>query len=244
MIIPAIDLIEGAVVRLKKGDFNEKTVFKLSPLSRIEEAARDGAQLMHIVDLDGARDPKLRQLSLIESLVRSSPIPIQTGGGIRSADEVAALLDRGVARVVVGSVAVKDPSLVKTWFKRFGPEHLTLALDVKLVDGVPRVATHGWQELSSRSVYELLDLYKEVGLEHVLVTDIDRDGMLKGPNVGLYRTLHAYAPALDFIASGGMSSLEDVTAIARSGARSVVLGRALLEGRFTVKEAITCWQNA
>ena len=152
MIIPAIDLIEGQVVRLKQGDFKEKTVFNYSPLDRIQDAASQGAKLMHLVDLDGAKDPKKRQLKLFASLVEKSPIPIQTGGGIREESEVKALLDLGVSRVVVGSIAVKNPTLVKSWFEKYGAEHLTLALDVKVVDHVPYVAVHGWQELSKLSI--------------------------------------------------------------------------------------------
>lgn len=244
MIIPAIDLIEGQVVRLKQGDFKEKTVFNYSPLDRIQDAASQGAKLMHLVDLDGAKDPKKRQLKLFASLVEKSPIPIQTGGGIREESEVKALLDLGVSRVVVGSIAVKNPTLVKSWFEKYGAEHLTLALDVKVVDHVPYVAVHGWQELSKLSIETLIKEYQSVGLKHVLVTDIAKDGMMQGPNIKLYEYLAQKFPDLDFIASGGMSSLEDVKAIAKSGARSVVLGRALLEGKFSVKEAISCWQNA
>lgn len=244
MIIPAIDLIEGQVVRLKQGDFKEKTIFNYSPLDRIKEAAFEGAKLMHVVDLDGAKDPQKRQLKLIASLVENSPIPIQTGGGIREESEVRALLDLGVSRIVVGSIAVKDPNLVKSWFEKYGANHLTLALDVKVINNVPYVAVHGWQELSKLSIESLIKEYQSVNLKHVLVTDIAKDGMMQGPNVKLYEYLAKKFPELDFIASGGMSSLEDVKAIAQSGARSVVLGRALLEGKFTVKEAISCWQNA
>lgn len=244
MIIPAIDLIDGQVVRLKKGDFNEQTTFSYDPLERIQQAYEEGAKLMHIVDLDGAKDPHKRQLKLIGELVKKSPLPIQTGGGIRSEDDVKSLLELGVEHVVIGSTAVKNPSLVKTWLKTYGAERLTLAFDVKLVDGTPYAAVHGWQEISEVSVFALLEDFADAGIKHVLVTDIDKDGMMQGPNVALYKTLHEFAPDLDFIASGGMSTLDDVKAIARSGAGSVVLGRALLEGKFSVKEAVACWQSA
>ncbi len=244
MIIPAIDLIKGEVVRLVQGDFNQKTMFSVDPLEKIREAAEQGATFMHIVDLDGARNPDERQLELIRTLVRSSPIPMEVGGGIREEIEVEALLNYGVERVVIGSAAVKNSEDVHNWFNRFGAEHITLALDVQMQDGLPYVATNGWTEISLLTLDELISTYADVGLKHVLITDISRDGMMGGPNVELYTELATHYPKLKIIASGGISSLEDITAVARSGVDSVVLGRALLEGRFSVEEAIACWQNA
>lgn len=244
MIIPAIDLIEGQVVRLQKGDFAKKTVFEGSALEKITQAASQGARLMHIVDLDGAKNPQKRQLDLIASLIEKSPIPIQTGGGIREEDEVSQLLSLGVSRVVAGSVLVKNQDLTRQWLKKFGPEHITLALDVRIINGIAKVAVHGWQELSDFTLEDLLDQYVTYGLRHVLITDIDRDGMMQGPNIKLYQSIAASYPHLDIIASGGMSSLDDVRAVAKTGAGAVVLGRALLEGRFTVREAVSCWQSA
>ncbi|MBP5243515.1 MAG: 1-(5-phosphoribosyl)-5-((5-phosphoribosylamino)methylideneamino)imidazole-4-carboxamide isomerase, partial [Succinivibrio sp.] len=141
MIIPALDLSGGHVVRLKQGDFAQKTIFDVDPIKRIYDAANQGAELIHIVDLDGAKDPVLRQRALISKIVKASPVPIQTGGGIRSEFDIRNLLDLGVERVVVGSVAVKQPHLVRGWLKLFGAEHFTLALDVRLTDNVPYVAT-------------------------------------------------------------------------------------------------------
>lgn len=244
MIIPAIDLIDGKVVRLKQGDYGQKTEFAFDPLERIKEAAAGGAPLMHIVDLDGAKDPKKRQLRLIADLVKQSPIPIQTGGGIRSAEDVQALRDLGVERVVIGSSAVKDPAFGAAMLKEHGSEHITMALDVRVIDGMPMVATHGWLENSDKTLYSLIDYFLPCGLRHVLITDISKDGMLQGTNTALYHKVHERYPGLDIIASGGISSLEDIKAAFAAGAGSVILGRALLEGRFTVKEAYKCWQNA
>lgn len=244
MIIPAIDLQGGQVVRLKQGDFNQKTVFNFDPTSRILQAANQGAQMAHIVDLDGAKNPAKRQRAAIGRIVKASPIPIQTGGGIRSASDVKNLLNSGVERVVIGSVAVKEPELVRGWMRRFGSEHITLAFDVRIIDGTAYVATHGWLQTSNLKLETAVSRYLSSGLEHVLVTDISKDGMMKGANTDLYAKLAAQFPELDIIASGGISSLDDIKAVAQSGATSVVLGRSLLEGRFTVKEAIKCWQNA
>ncbi len=244
MIIPALDLSGGHVVRLKQGDFAQKTIFSVDPVKRILEAANQGAQLIHIVDLDGAKDPVLRQRALISKIVKASPLPIQTGGGIRSAFDIKNLLNLGVERVVVGSVAVKHPELVRGWLKTFGPEHFTLALDVRLIDGTAYVATHGWLKTSKTTLDQVLKNYLPFHVKHILVTDISKDGMMQGANNSLYAKLSAKYPELDIIASGGISSLEDIKNVARAGAKSVVLGRSLLEGRFTVEEALKCWQNA
>lgn len=244
MIIPALDLSGGHVVRLKQGDFAQKTVFNVDPIKRIFDAANQGAELIHIVDLDGAKDPIYRQRALISKIVKASPLPIQTGGGIRSAFDIENLLNLGVEKVVVGSVAVKHPELVRGWLNYFGPEHFTLALDVRLNAGVPYVATHGWLKTSNTTLDQILRHYLPYHIEHVLVTDISRDGMMKGANNNLYAQLYKKYPDLDIIASGGISSLADIEAVAKAGAHSVVLGRSLLEGKFSVEEAVKCWQNA
>lgn len=244
MIIPALDLSGGHVVRLKQGDFAQKTVFNVDPIKRIFDAANQGAELIHIVDLDGAKDPIYRQRAMISKIVKASPLPIQTGGGIRSSFDIENLLNLGVERVVVGSVAVKHPELVRGWLNLYGPEHFTLALDVRLVEGVPYVATHGWLKTSNTTLDQVLRHYLPYHIKHVLVTDISKDGMMQGANNALYTQLYKKYPDLDIIASGGISSLQDITNVAQAGARSVVLGRSLLEGRFTVEEAVKCWQNA
>ena len=244
MIIPALDLLGGGVVRLKKGDYAQTTHFDVDPVKKILDAANQGAELIHIVDLEGARDPMRRQRALIAQIVKSSPLPIQTGGGIRSDFDVQNLLSLGVARVVVGSVAVHAPEIVRGWLRRFGSERFVLALDVNLRDGVPYVATHGWLKDSGITLDSVLSGFITYGIEHILVTDISRDGMLQGANTDLYAALSERYPALDIIASGGISCLEDIKRVARAGATSCVLGRALLEGRFSVEEAVECWPNA
>lgn len=246
MIIPAIDLLDGRVVRLRQGDYSESRDYGDEALERLCTYAREGATRLHLVDLSGARDPAARQDGLIGRIVRALPAgtQLQTGGGIRSRGDVKALLDAGVSGVVVGSLAVRDPDEVRQWFRSFGPERLVLAPDVRVGgDGVARVALSGWRETSGLAVEDFIRLYLPSGLRHVLCTDISRDGMLSGPSTALYARLAREFPEIRLQASGGISSLEDIAAAESAGAAGVIVGRALLEGRFTLKEAIRCRQK-
>ncbi|EMH4148459.1 1-(5-phosphoribosyl)-5-[(5-phosphoribosylamino)methylideneamino]imidazole-4-carboxamide isomerase [Providencia stuartii] len=245
MIIPALDLIDGNVVRLHQGDYAKQTAYGNDPLPRLQQYEQEGAKLLHLVDLTGAKDPQKRQISLLKKLLAGVCVPVQVGGGIRTEEDVKALLDAGATRVVIGSTAVKQPELVKTWFERYGGEAIVLALDVLInQQGVKEIAISGWQENSNLSLEQAIEMYQPYGLKHVLCTDISKDGTLAGSNVNLYREISQKYPDIAFQASGGIGSLADIAAIPSSGAAGVIVGRALLEGKFTVAEAIACWQNA
>ncbi|AIN65206.1 TPA: 1-(5-phosphoribosyl)-5-[(5-phosphoribosylamino)methylideneamino]imidazole-4-carboxamide isomerase [Providencia stuartii] len=245
MIIPALDLIDGNVVRLHQGDYAKQTAYGNDPLPRLQQYEQEGAKLLHLVDLTGAKDPQKRQISLLKKLLAGVCVPVQVGGGIRTEEDVKALLDAGATRVVIGSTAVKQPELVKTWFERYGGEAIVLALDVRInQQGVKEIAISGWQENSNLSLEQAIEMYQPYGLKHVLCTDISKDGTLAGSNVNLYREISQKYPDIAFQASGGIGSLADIAAIPSSGAAGVIVGRALLEGKFTVAEAIACWQNA
>ncbi|MBF4661016.1 1-(5-phosphoribosyl)-5-[(5-phosphoribosylamino)methylideneamino]imidazole-4-carboxamide isomerase [Cronobacter malonaticus] len=244
MIIPALDLIDGTVVRLHQGDYGQQRDYGRDPLPRLQDYEAQGAQLLHLVDLTGAKDPAKRQIALIQKLVAGVNVPVQVGGGVRSEDDVAALLDAGVARVVVGSTAVKAPQDVQRWFQRFGADALVLALDVRIDDaGNKQVAVSGWQENSGVTLETLVESYIPAGLKHVLCTDISRDGTLSGSNVALYDEVCARYPQVAVQSSGGIGDLADIRALRGSGVGGVIVGRALLEGKFNVTEAIQCWQN-
>lgn len=244
MIIPAIDLIDGCVVRLHQGDYGARRDYGEDPLARLQRYQASGAQLLHIVDLTGAKDPKARQIPLLRELLGSLSIPVQTGGGIRSADDVRSLLDAGAARVVVGSAAVKRTDEVAGWMKTFGADKLVLALDVRINQaGNAEVAVSGWQENSGVLMDDLIRAFEPAGLRYVLTTDISKDGTLAGPNTALYAKLAQTFPNIDFQASGGIGSLDDIRAVSHTGAAGVIVGRALLEGKFTLEEAIECWPN-
>ncbi|MFQ0991265.1 1-(5-phosphoribosyl)-5-[(5-phosphoribosylamino)methylideneamino]imidazole-4-carboxamide isomerase [Gilliamella apicola] len=244
MIIPALDLIDGTVVRLHQGDYDQKRDYGSDPLLRLQEYQRQGAKLLHLVDLTGAKDPKARQITLIQMLIKGVQVPVQIGGGIRTQDDVEALLAAGAARVVIGSTAIKQPEIVKQWFSKYGSEALVLALDVRITaDGNKYVAIHGWQEDSNQTLEQVIDDYLPHGLKHVLCTDISKDGTLSGSNVRLYREISQKYPQIAFQASGGIGQLDDVKALKDSGVAGVIVGRALLEGKFNVQEAISCWQK-
>lgn len=238
LIYPAIDLRGGECVRLLHGRFDTVTRYDADPHARLAAFAEAGAAWVHVVDLDGAQAREPRQHALIGDLASRSEVRIQAGGGVRTADDVQRLLDAGTAAVVVGSAAVRDPDTVIGWLERFGPARLTLALDVRIEDGVPMVATDGWAAASSVSLWQALDRLAAGGPQRLLVTDISRDGALEGPNVALALEVKQRVPALDFQASGGVASLDDLRALRAAGADGAIVGRALYEGRFTLREAL------
>ena len=172
-------------------------------------------------------------------------MPVQIGGGIRTEEDVAALLDAGAARVVVGSTAIKSPEEVKRWFARWGAERIVLALDVRIgADGKKRVAVSGWQEDSEQTIEDVIRGFASAGLRHVLCTDISKDGTLAGSNVALYQEICTAFPEIAFQASGGIGGLNDIAPLPATGVAGVIVGRALLDGKMTLPEAIACWQNA
>ncbi|MEZ8096925.1 1-(5-phosphoribosyl)-5-[(5-phosphoribosylamino)methylideneamino]imidazole-4-carboxamide isomerase [Photobacterium swingsii] len=244
MIIPALDLINGQVVRLFQGDYGQVTEYKVDPIEQFDLYHQAGANWLHLVDLTGAKDTSARQLSLIRRLLASTPAKVQIGGGVRTEQDVADLLNAGAERVVIGSTAVKQPELVKGWIKKYGAEHIVLALDVNIDDaGNRHVAVSGWQEDSGVSIEALLDDFLTVGLQHVLCTDISRDGTLAGSNVELYVDLCAQYPQVNFQSSGGIGGLNDIAALKGSGVAGVIVGRALLDGKFSADDAFQCWAN-
>lgn len=245
MMIPAIDLIDGQVVRLYQGDYEQKTNYVYTAKERQDLYASAGATVMHFVDLDGAKDSTKRQLTLLKTLVNHDTMTIQVGGGVRCKEDVEQLLNVGADRVVIGSLAIKQPELVAEWIKEFGGEKIVLALDVKIDEkGNKTLPTHGWIKDSGVNLEDLLVHYTDAGLKHVLCTDISKDGTLSGSNVTMYTELCAQYPQLDWQASGGIGSLDDIKALIPTGVSGVILGRSLLEGKFTLEEAIACWPNA
>ncbi|RTE87619.1 MULTISPECIES: 1-(5-phosphoribosyl)-5-[(5-phosphoribosylamino)methylideneamino]imidazole-4-carboxamide isomerase [Gammaproteobacteria] len=245
MLIPALDLIQGQVVRLHQGDFEQQTTYHSDPVAVAKTYQQQGSEWIHLVDLDGAKNPEQRQLSLIERIALESGLNVQTGGGIRQESDLTGLFEAGVQRVVIGSLAVTQPELVATWMNKFGPDRIVLALDINIdSDGNKWLATHGWQKQSSTALEDCVRFFTQAGLKHVLCTDISKDGTLKGPNVELYKELKAQFPNITWQASGGVSSLDDLVALKRVNCDSAILGKALLTGQFNLQEALSCWRNA
>lgn len=235
-VIPAIDLLDGGVVRLFQGDFDRVTQYVRDPVELARRYAEAGARRLHVVDLDGARTGKPVNLPIIEQIARLD-IEVQTGGGIRDLEGLRRLIDVGVRRGVVGSVAVKRPEVVAEWIGALGPERIILAMDVRLDGaGEPELLTHGWIESSGRSLWPLVEHYLASGAREFLCTDIAKDGTLDGPNVALYRRCVERFPVAEFIASGGIGSAADLDALEATGVSRVVTGKALLDGRLTMEE--------
>ncbi len=233
IILPAVDLIGGKVVRLEQGRFDAVTTYATNPAEALGQFVEAGTEWAHVVDLDGARAGMPVQADLICRLAKSTPLSLQVAGGYRERDQLARVFDAGVARVVIGSLAVKNPEMVRGWIHDFGPDRITLSLDVRLVGGVPMVATSGWAEDSGQSLYDVAGEFP--GAYHLLVTDIGRDGMLQGPNFDLYDEIAQRLPSLRVQASGGVSSLADLERLRTDGA---IIGKALWEGRIALEEAL------
>ena len=233
IIYPAMDLKDGRVLRLRQGAFDDSTTYPHEPQSSLEAFADARADWAHIVDLDGARAGKPVQHELIASLARSTSLQFQVGGGFRTREQVARMLDAGVSRVVIGSLAVKQPELVQGWIEDFGPERLTLSLDVRVKDGVPLVAVSGWADTSATTLWDAAARYPSA--RHLLLTDIGRDGTLAGPNFELLDEAVERLPHLQIQASGGVSSLTDLQRLKSDGA---IVGKALWEGLISLEEAL------
>jgi len=232
LLIPSIDVRGGHCVRLFKGDFSAETIYANSPLEIAQNYASRGARWLHLVDLDGARDGELTNRSALTQMAGVAGLSVQVGGGVRQRATVDELLSLGVARVVVGSAAVEQPDEVAAWLRAYGPERVCLAFDVRLDStGLPQLQTRGWREATTVSLVEAVERFEQHGLQHVLCTDIDRDGALAGPNVELYRKCAARFPTISWQASGGVRDSADLQALHDAGAAAAISGKALLEGR-------------
>jgi phosphoribosylformimino-5-aminoimidazole carboxamide ribotide isomerase len=236
IIYPAMDLMGGQCVRLAQGRFDDVTSYMLDPAEAVLGFEEAGAEWAHVVDLDGAREGCPRQHGLIVDIALSVSLKLQVAGGFREPEHFTRVFDAGVDRVVVGSLAVKEPDKARDFLRRFGGERIALALDVKMEDGVPIVATGGWTERSGKSLWDVADLYPDA--KHLLVTDIGRDGMLQGPNSQLIAEVARRLPHLSVQASGGVSSLGDLRGLKAAGAAGAIVGKALWEQRIDLRQAI------
>lgn len=241
-LIPAIDLIDGEIVRLVKGEYESKQSYDFKPLEKLKEYERAGAKWLHLVDLSGAKEPNKRQFELIQSLALNLNANLQVGGGIRTKTEVKNLLESGVKRVVIGSLALTNPQLCVELLSEFGADKLCLALDIKPVKEDFYLALNAWQDTSKKKLFEVLELYAKEGLKHILCTDISKDGTLSGVNVELYKQIASNFSHIHTQASGGVAGLEDLEKL-KGLCGGIIVGKALLEGIFSVEEGIKCLTN-
>lgn len=237
-LYPAIDLKNGQCVRLKQGAFKEITVYSDKPEEIAAKWQSKGATYLHLVDLDGALAGHSVNEKVIKKIVDTLSIPIEIGGGIRSEEAIEAMLSLGVSRVIIGTKAAENPEFIRDMVNKFGQERIVAGIDAK--NGM--VAVEGWEKLSDLSASELVNRMKEYGIRHVVYTDIARDGMLSGPNVEYTKKL-TEETGLDIIASGGMSSMEDLRELYNAGVHGAIIGKALYENRIDLKEAIDAFER-
>jgi phosphoribosylformimino-5-aminoimidazole carboxamide ribotide isomerase len=240
-VIPALDVRAGRVVRLRQGDYAQQTTYDAEPLAAAQRYAQAGARWLHLVDLDAARTGSYALDALLADIRATTDLAVQTGGGVRRAADIERLLRLGASRVVVGTAAVREPAVAIAWLRTYGPERLTLALDVREdAPGMWCLPVAGWTADSTGTLDDLLARFADAGLRHVLCTDIRRDGMLDGFNLPLYASLAARWPDLAFQASGGVRDVRDIVAARDAGASAAILGRAVLDGRLALAEALAC----
>lgn len=237
-LIPAIDIIDGKCVRLTKGDYNEKTVYGSSPLDLARRFEAIGYKRLHIVDLDGAKSKHIVNIGILKDITSNTSLKVDFGGGIKTDDDIEKAFDNGAAMVTVGSIAVTNPELLKTWLDRYGTERIILGADVR--NG--RISINGWKEDSDTDLLPFLKHYAEIGVRNVLCTEISKDGTLTGPATSLYKRIMTTYRDLYLIASGGVSGMEDIKELDREGIPAVVFGKAIYEGRINLEE-LWDWQN-
>lgn len=233
-LIPAIDIIEGRLVRLTKGDYATQKVYAEDPVEVAHEMESLGFKRLHVVDLDGARSKHVVNIDVLRRITQETRLVVDFGGGVKSEDDLRKVLDAGSQMVTLGSIAVTQRELVMQWLQEFGTEHLVLGADVR--NG--RISINGWKEESTQELLPFLDGYLRAGMRHVLCTEISKDGMLLGPATLLYRQVLEAYPNCRLIASGGVSCIEDIRQLNKAGVPAVVFGKAIYEGRIDLKELI------
>lgn len=231
-IIPAIDIIEGKCVRLTHGDYNQKKIYNENPLEVAKEFEAAGIQRLHLVDLDGAKAGAVKNWKVLELIAAKTSLVIDFGGGIKTEQDVQIIFDSGAALATVGSIAVKDEETFCSWLKKFGAEKFLLGADVK----DEKITVSGWTEQTAIWIYDFIEKYIQKEVHQIFCTDVSKDGALQGPSTELYKNIIQKFPQLHFIASGGVSSVEDVYQLQEIGCSGVIIGKAIYEGRIQLNE--------
>ena len=234
-IIPAIDIIEGKCVRLTKGDYSQKKIYNEHPLEVARQFEDAGLTRLHLVDLDGAKAGTVKNWKVLETIAGKTALQIDFGGGIKSAKDVQIIFECGAAWATVGSMAVKDEKEFLAWLQQFGAAKFLLGADVKN----EKIAVSGWTETTDIWVYDFIQKYAEHGIQQLFCTDVAKDGLLQGPSTELYKSIITKFPELYFIASGGVSSLQDLDELRNIGCKGAIVGKAIYEGRIQLMELAT-----
>ena len=232
-VIPAIDIKNGKCVRLMQGDFSKSTIYEISPLNQAKIFENAGFNLLHIVDLDGAANGLQSNISIIDSIIKSTEMNIQLGGGIRSIDGINLLLDKGIERVVLGTKIIEDKNFLSKVLTRFNKKNIVFALDFRISNSIPFLLSRGWQK---QTKINLFDFIKQYEVQNILATDITLDGVLKGPNTGVYKKIRNQAPNSNLIGSGGISSIGDINQLSKINVKECVVGKAIYEKKINLKD--------
>ena len=239
-LIPAIDLIDGKCVRLTQGDYDSKKIYNEDPLEVAKKFEDYGIRRLHVVDLDGAREGRIINYRVLERLATRTSLVIDFGGGLKSAQDLEIAFDSGAEMVTGGSIAVKEPEQFISWIRQYGSRKIILGADAKN----RMIAINGWQKTTEQELIPFIETYQQQGIRTVICTDISRDGMLQGPATGLYREIRETLPEIYLIASGGVSSIDDIEQLEAAGIPAVIFGKAIYEGRIMLKDLIRFMEAA
>jgi len=231
-IVPAIDIIDGKCVRLTQGDYAQKIEYYKDPLEVARRFEDHGLQYLHLVDLDGARQKHVVNHKVLHRIASATKLSVDFGGGIKSGEDIRIVFENGATQATIGSVAVTDPDLFESWIKAYGSDKIILGADAK--DG--KIAVAGWQDITDKDIFDFFAEYQKKKVEYVLCTDISRDGMLQGTAIELYEQLVAKFPDFKIIASGGVTKADEIDTLNEKGLFAVIIGKAIYEGRITLKE--------
>ncbi len=231
-IIPAIDIIDGKCVRLSRGDYNTKKIYNENPLEVAKEFEAHGIQYLHLVDLDGAKSKHIVNHKILEQIASNTELKIDFGGGLKSDKDLQIAFENGATQITGGSIAVKNPEIFESWLAKFGSEKIILGADANN----EKVATNGWLEESDLELIPFIQQYEQKGVQYVICTDISKDGMLEGPSTDLYRRILDETKNIKLIASGGIATFDDLPLLAEIGCEGAILGKAIYEGRISLKQ--------
>ncbi|VFP80993.1 1-(5-phosphoribosyl)-5-[(5-phosphoribosylamino)methylideneamino] imidazole-4-carboxamide isomerase [Buchnera aphidicola (Cinara kochiana kochiana)] len=244
MIIPSLDFIQGKIVRLYQGNYTCKTYYDIDIFKQIDKYIHNGATHIHLVDLDGCSNPLYRQKNILSIISRYKNIYFQVGGGIRTQNDIEDLFHAGADKIVIGTSAILHPNQFKKWLFKYGGDKLILAVDIKINNkDEKKIAIHGWKTVTNMDIEDIVNSFIPWGLKNILCTDISRDGTFLGPNVILYKYLKKKFPNIILQSSGGICSVADICLLKKNRIEHVIVGRALLEKKFTFSEAQRCWQK-